>query len=299
MTANPAGRKIGCALGGGAARGLSHIGVLKVLERYGLAPQVIAGTSIGALVGALYAGGLTASDIEKVALEVDWRRMARLVDVTFPLSGLLQGKRIKSLVRSVLGDQDFSDLKYPFACVATDIASGEEIVLTSGSVVDAVRASISIPGIFMPVTLNGRYMVDGGLVNEVPVRTCRDLGAEYVVGVNVIPDPSSMVASLEHRRTARRVRSEMATAGIEKRRLLKQRGPNLVKVLTQSLIIPGYRLAMENLSEADLSISPAVGAIGFFQFDKAQEAIALGEEAAKATLERAGFVLLHNDPLGS
>jgi len=299
MRADLAGRKIGCALGGGAARGLSHIGVLKVLEQHGLAPQVIAGTSIGALVGALYAGGLTASDIEKVALEVDWRRMARLVDVTFPLSGLMQGKRIKSLVRSVLGDLDFSDLKCPFACVATDIASGEEIVLTSGSVVDAVRASISIPGILMPVTLSGRYLVDGGLVNEVPVKTCRDLGAGYVIGVNVIPDPSSMVAPLDGQRTTRILRSPPLSAGIDRRRLIKQRGPNLVRVLTQSLIIPGYRLAMENLAEADLSISPAVGTIGFFQFDKAEEAIALGEEAARAVLERAGFGLLHNDPLGS
>jgi len=106
-----AGRTIGCALGGGGARGLSHIGVLKVLEQHGLAPQVIAGTSIGALVGALYAGGLSALDIEKVALKVDWRRMAQLADVTLPFSGLLQGKRIASLVRSIIGDLDFSDLK--------------------------------------------------------------------------------------------------------------------------------------------------------------------------------------------
>lgn len=291
MTPDLAGRKIGCALGGGGARGLSHIGVLKVLEQRGLAPQVVAGTSIGALVGALYAGGLSAADIEKVALEVDWRRMAQLADVTLPFSGLLQGKRITSLVRSILGDLDFSDLKYPFACVATDISCGEQVILTKGSVVDAVRASISVPGVLMPVKLDGRYLVDGGLVIEVPVVTCRELGAEYVVGVNVIPDPSSMVASLNGRHTERQLRTEAAIAHVpaERRWLFRRRGPNLVRVLTQSLIIPGYRLAMQNLAEADLAISPEVGVIGFFQFDKAEQAIALGEEAATAVLGKAGF----------
>ncbi len=290
MMANPAERKTGCALGGGGARGLSHIGVLKVLEQHGLAPQVVAGTSIGALVGALYAGGLRASDIEEVALKVDWRRMARLADVTLPFSGLLQGKRIASLVRSILGDLDFSDLKYPFACVATDISSGEQVILTRGSVVDAVRASISVPGILMPVKLDGRYLVDGGLVIQVPVRTCRELGAEYVVGVNVIPDPSGTVASRDGRQTARVVRRETVKTGVsaDRRRLFKYGGPNLVRVLTQSLIIPGHRLAMQDLAGADLAISPSVGGIGFFQFDRAEEAIALGEEAAKAALYEFG-----------
>ena len=146
MTANPAGRKIGCALGGGAARGLSHIGVLKVLERYGLAPQVVAGTSIGALVGALYAGGLTASDIEKVALEVDWRRMARLVDVTFPLSGLLQGKRIKSLVRSVLGDQDFPAVDFETK-ILEDGLSEVKPQRSSVARVDGLEAPVGFSGV--------------------------------------------------------------------------------------------------------------------------------------------------------
>ena len=188
--------KIGYALGGGGARGLSHVGVLKVLEEHGLFPDVIAGTSIGALVGALYASGLKAAEIEK-ALHLDLRRLASLADVTLSLSGLVRGKRVADLLRSVLGDLTFSDLKTPFACMATDIISGEEITLQSGPVVRAVRASISVPGIFTPVKVGSRYLVDGGLVNMVPVGICRDMGAEYVVGINVIPDPSGMLHRLE------------------------------------------------------------------------------------------------------
>jgi NTE family protein len=282
---------VGCALGGGGARGLSHIGVLKVLEQHNIHPRVIAGTSIGALVGALYAGGMTAAEIEKVALEVDWRRMARLVDVTLPFHGLLQGKRITSLVRSIIGDPDFSELKLPFACVATDIESGEEMTLTRGSVVDAVRASISVPGILMPVRLDGRYLVDGGLLNQVPVKTCRELGAGYVIGVNVIPEPLSTTAALYNWHISGKTRdnSGKATVVREKKPFFRQRGPNLVKILTQSLIIPGHRLAMMDLAGADLAISPSVGGIGFFQFDKAAEAIAIGEKAARAALEEAGL----------
>ena len=281
-----AGRKIGYALGGGGARGLSHIGVLKVLEEHGIYPDAIAGTSIGALVGVLYAGGLKAAEIEEVALQVNWRRMALLVDPTVSLAGFVQGKRVTSLLKSILGDLSFPDLKLKFAAVATDIVSGEQVILTSGSVIDAVRASFSVPGILTPVRVGGRYLVDGGLVNEVPVGVCRQLGAEYVVGVNVIPDPSAM---LQRPRTGGRwARRKKATAATESQmrrsETARQRRPNLVQVLSQSLLIPGYRIAVQDLAGADLAISPAAGGIGFFDFDRAAEAIAAGEEAAREAL---------------
>ena len=182
--------KIGYALGGGAARGLSHIGVLKVLDEHGISPDIIAGTSIGAIVGALYAGGYEPSEIEQLVLGLDWKKLVYLVDMTLPLSGLLQGKRVVSLLKSILGDLTFSQLRCDFACVATDIINGEQVVLRDGSLIEAVRASISIPGIFTPVAIKGRYLVDGGLINAVPVSVCREMGAEYVIGVNVIPEPS-------------------------------------------------------------------------------------------------------------
>ena len=120
--------KIGYALGGGAARGLSHIGVLKVLDEYGIFPDIIAGTSVGAIVGALYASGYKPGEIEQLVLGLDWKKLVRLVDVTLPLSGLLQGKRVVSLLRSILGDLTFPQLRCAFACVATDIINGEQVI---------------------------------------------------------------------------------------------------------------------------------------------------------------------------
>jgi NTE family protein len=281
--------KIGYALGGGGARGLSHIGVMKVLEEHGIYPDVIAGTSIGALVGALYASGLRAGDIER-ALRLDLRRLAMLADVRLSLSGLVQGKRVASALESFLGDLHFEDLKIPFACLATDIVNGQEVVLRTGPVISAVRASISVPGLFTPVKVRGRYLVDGGLVNMVPVSTCRDLGAEYVVGVNVIPDPAGLI----HESADEADEDGQAEAGARQPRSKKPKrpnsgAPNVVKVLIQSLYIPGHRIAMENLEDADLAISPEVGDIGFFQFDKEVEAIEAGEKAARLALEEAGI----------
>ena len=193
------GKKVGLALGGGAARGLSHIGVLKVLEENKIYPDVITGTSIGALVGALYAGGIPIKDIEQFAVGLDFKCLALLTDITLPVSGLIGGKRIITLIKSILGDLTFSQLKHEFACVATDIITGEQVVLQEGSLVEAVRASISLPGIFTPVRITGRHLVDGGLVNEVPVSVCRELGAEFVIGVNVIPEPSKMILTKKKR----------------------------------------------------------------------------------------------------
>jgi NTE family protein len=267
--------KIGYALGGGGARGAAHIGVLKALEQHGILPDVVAGTSAGALVGALYAYGLKPADMEELALQLNWRELGRVTDFTMPRSGLVQGKRITTRLRSILGDIRFSDLRLPFVCVATDIITGEEAVLGEGSVADAVRASISVPGLMMPVRLGERYLVDGGLVNQVPVRTCRQMGAEYVIGVNVSPNP----ADVPSRRKARRHETEES----------RQKAPGLVKVLLQTSLISGYRQAMQDVQYSDLVISPPVAGIGLFEFNRAAQAIAVGEEAARRALEQAGL----------
>jgi NTE family protein len=282
---SPGKAKIGYALGGGGARGLAHIGVMKVLEQHGIRPSVIAGTSMGALIGALYASGLRAGDIER-ALRLDVRRLTLLTDLRPTAGGLVQGKRVMETLRSFLGDLTFEDLKIPYACVATDIMNGEEVVLRSGPVVAAVRASISIPGIFTPVNVGGRYLVDGGLVNVVPVSTCRDMGADYVVGVNVMPDPSQAAFRTEEGLEGV---PEKEGRGSRPRRRPKTGAPSIVKVLVQSVSIPGYRLAMDNLRAADLAISAEAGDIGFFQFDREAEAVAAGEKAARRALEAAGL----------
>lgn len=276
--------RIGYALGGGGARGLAHIGVLKVLEEHGLRPGIIAGTSMGSVIGALYASGLGAGDIER-ALRLNVGRLARLTDVRPSASGLVQGKHIAEWLKSLVGDLTFPDLKIPFACVATDILNGQEVVLRSGPVITAVRASISIPGIFTPVSVRGRYLVDGGLVNVVPVSTCREVGAEYVVAVNVMPDPAQTALSTEEypdgaaAKGGRGVRS----------RPRKAAAPNVVKVLVQSVSITGYRVAKDNLRAADLAISVETGDIGFFQFDREAEAVEAGEQAARRALKKAGL----------
>ncbi|MFC2063058.1 patatin-like phospholipase family protein [Chloroflexota bacterium] len=331
----PSNKKIGYALGGGAARGLSHIGVLKVLEKHGIFPDIITGTSIGALIGALYAGGVKIGDIEQLALRLDFKRLVLLADMTLPISGLIGGKRVIALLKSILGDMTFSQMKYDFACVATDIDTGNQAILREGSLVEAVRASISLPGIFTPVTIKGQYLVDGGLANEVPVSVCREMGAEYVIGVNVIPEPSKMMIGIKKGRVIRaqkstkidktrdeielpmipKVSSEFLQSRVddiensiktflvyqntitkkmlrsldwmrmETNRRLRLKTPRLIDVLTQTLTIAEYRVAIENLKDADLVISPDVEGIGFWQFDKAAQAIAVGEKAASRAVQ--------------
>ncbi len=186
--------RIGYALGGGAARGMFHIGVISVLEEYGIKPDVIAGTSMGSIVGAMYASGLTVKDLKEIACGIDWRQVMRLTDIMpIPKNGLIQGRRIVELLKSIMGEPDISHLKHNFAAVAADLYTGQQVVFSQGPLIEAVRASISIPGIFTPVHHKGRYLVDGGLVNVVPVSVCRDMGADFVIGVNVIPDPTSGV----------------------------------------------------------------------------------------------------------
>jgi predicted acylesterase/phospholipase RssA len=327
-------KKIGYALGGGAARGLFHIGVLAVLEEYNIYPDIIAGTSMGSIIGALYASGLTAAEIKQIAIELDWKRLIRLADITLPLSGLIQGKRIISLLKSILRDRTFSQLKKKFACVATDLMNGEQVVLQEGSLIEAIRASISIPAIFTPVKLKGHYLIDGGLANVVPVSVCRDMGADFVIGVNVIPRPGEKVSiqqvcekyhsyqlqykaghkvkspSLAKRRAKYRsyisdiekaakkfllYRPSKRNNDIEKPTdpivdngigSLFSREPRLYDVLSQTLSIVEYRIAMENLKEADLAITPFNGNVGFWQFNRATEAINAGEIAARLALQR-------------
>ena len=261
-------RKVGLALGGGAARGLAHIGVLAVLQREGIPIDMIAGTSAGAAIGALYAQGKDASVIKSLAIDlVDWKRLASLVDLALPRTGFIEGKKIRDRLRAVIGsDVKFSDLKIPLACVATDIDTGEEIVIKQGSVVEAVRASISIPVIFTVVKWKGRNLVDGGLVNPVPVRVLKEMGADFIIAVNVIPETSDR---------AQQVRKE---AGKD----IKE--PNIFSIIMQSIYIGTYSLVRSCLEGANIVIQPQVAHIGTGEFHRAQECILQGELAAQQAI---------------
>ncbi len=255
-------RKVGLALGGGGARGLAHIGVLGVLEREGIPVDMVCGTSAGAVIGAVYAQGKDAAVMKSLALDLDWKRLVSLADVTLFRSGFIHGKRIKSLLEQVLGgDIQFNELKIPFACVATDIMTGEEIVINEGSVVEAIRASISIPGVFAVARWKGRYLVDGGLVSQVPAREAREMGADFVIAVNVLPDASSRAPGRK-----------------------KQKQPGIINILIQSLYIASYSRVRFSTEYADVLIEPQLAGVSFSDFHRAEEYIARGVSAALTAL---------------
>ena len=177
-------RKVGLALGGGVARGIAHIGVLKVLDDSQIPIDFITGTSAGSIVGAAYASGLDVKTIEQIALNIHW---AELLKFAFFQPGFISEEAIIDYVIKYIGDYDFSELKIPFAAVATDIRTGEEVVIKEGSVARAVAASSAFPGFFAPADLAGRFLIDGGIAANVPVAAVRGMGAEYVIASNVIP----------------------------------------------------------------------------------------------------------------
>jgi NTE family protein len=345
-------KKLGYALGSGAAKGLFHIGVLGVLEEYGVMPDIIAGTSMGSIIGALYASGLKTNDLKHIAYSINWKQIMRLTDImTLSRSGLIQGKRIMALLKSILGDIGFSQLKCKYAAVAADLYTGQQVVYTDGSLIEAIRASISIPGIFAPVHYEGRYLVDGGLVNAVPVSVCRDLGADYVIGVNAIPDPASGVMPvvissasrsdgdegddgvlddemkkpivpgahvkfhesrasiidsaihkflLYRRPEIQRLIARKPSAILSLRSKLIDTGkPNVFEVLSQSLSIIEYHIAMENLMDADIAITPIKQTVGYWAFHRAAEAIEAGERATRLLLQRDAVARLQLSSLKS
>src|SRR4029078_6580801 len=178
---------IGIALGGGAARGWAHIGVLRTLIDAGLEPDIVAGTSIGAVAGACYVTGRL-SELEDFAGGLPRRRVFGFLDFNFAGSGLITGQRLSSRLESHLREFNIEGLERKFVAVATELGTGHEVWLNKGSLVNALRASFSLPGIFRPVQLNGRWLIDGALVNPIPVSVCRALGARIVIAVNLSND---------------------------------------------------------------------------------------------------------------
>jgi len=191
-------RKVGIALGSGAARGLAHIGVLDVLQKESIPIHMVAGTSAGAMIGALYAYGKQPDELEFMALNLKRRTLVPLADPAIPKSGFIKGRSIKRLLFSYFGrDVQFDELRLPFTCIAADIETGEEVLINHGSVLEAIRASISIPGVFSLVRRNGRYLVDGALVNPIPVDVLMRMGADFIIAVNVIPETLLEVQRLD------------------------------------------------------------------------------------------------------
>jgi NTE family protein len=248
----PARPRIGLALGGGSARGFAHIGVLKSLDQAGIRADVVAGTSAGALVGAFHAAGWSPWQIEEFALQVKEADMADFASAS--KRGMLAGDALARIVHERLKGARLEGLRTRFAAVATDLKTGELQLLRQGPVADAVRASCSIPGVFVPKDLNGRELVDGGLVSPLPVRAARQLGADLVIAVDVAARPR---------------RSDFT---------------GLYEVILQSFEIMGRALADQEALQADLVIRPDTGQYASSDFSVRREMIQAGYEATQAVL---------------
>lgn len=299
--ANPgAGKvKIGLALGGGAARGWAHIGVLRALNSAGIYPDIIAGTSIGAVVGACEVAGQL-DELETFARELTRRRVFGYLDFNLSGTGLITGHRLGERLRRQLGDITFEDLPRRFTAVATEIGTGHEVWLSRGNLVDAVRASYALPGVFRPVKVEGRWLFDGALVNPIPVSVCRALGARYVIAVNLNIDISnrgtiSNISAIPHADPdVEEPPPVTGKNGIAVRRLLQRqifgRGedvPGISTVMVDAFNIVQDRIARSRLAgdPPDSMISPRLHGIGLFDFHRAEEMIQRGEAAAKREIE--------------
>ena len=250
-TQPPRPLKIGLALGGGAAKGFAHIGVIKMLEASGIHIDVVAGTSAGSVVGSLYASGMDAFKLQETAFALD---EARIRDVSFWSGGLVKGQKLQDYVNRLVGGRPLENLDKPFAAVATELETGKRTVFVRGNTGMAVRASCSIPGVFEPVHINGKTYVDGGVVSPVPVDAARQLGADFVIAVDISAKPDGKAPQ-----------SMLGIAG-------------------QSIVIMGQKLGEQELARADVVIRPRVGKIGPTDFDQKNEAILEGEKAALAAL---------------
>lgn len=242
--------KVGLALGGGAARGMAHIGVLDVLSKAGIPFHCLSGCSVGAVVGALYCAGYSMEEIRCAAPHIHWRRIAQKAKSRE--HGLLSFEKLERLLVMMIGDIDFCDLKIPFNVAAMDFETGEKVILKSGSVPKAVRASCSIPGFVSPVRVEGRLLVDGGIVDNLPVELARDLGADYVIGVDIFKP-------------------------------IYQRGfgPIGTGLTTIETLI---RNAGGGISRADFMIKPDTAGKTYIRFSRHQELISEGERTARACL---------------
>lgn len=266
--------RVGLALSGGGARGLAHIGVLKVLEEAGVPIDCLAGTSMGGVIAAAYACGLTPEFMEQEALQMaSLRRLLTLADPTLPRRGLFEGQKVRQYLTQHLGECTFDDLRVPLAVVAVDLNSGQEVHLRHGKVVDAVRATIALPGIFTPVECDGQLLVDGGVLNNLPADVVRGMGADIVIAVDVAMGTTTVSSLIQSLGPHRYVPDGLMET---------------VEVLYRSLGVMMAEIQRRRLEEAhpEVLIQPPIpaGVTVLTGFRRAAEIIAAGEEAAWAVL---------------
>jgi NTE family protein len=258
--------RLGLALGGGAARGFAHVGVIQVLEAQGIRPDLVTGTSAGSLVAALYASGKSAAELERVALGMD---EALLTDWTMPLAsrGLMRGEALARYVRQSVGGRLIEQMAMPLGILATDLANGSGVLFRRGDAAQAVRASSAVPGVFNPVPIAGREYVDGGLVAPVPVRQAREMGAELVLAIDISADPQDIDAN------------------------------GLLSLLPKTTAIMGQSINRLELARADLVVRPSLAGIGSADFTARQRSIEAGRAAMLAAMPRLRQLLARGRPV--
>jgi NTE family protein len=291
--------KLGIALGGGAARGWAHIGVLRTLAAAGLEPDIVAGTSIGAVAGACYITSRLDA-LEDFALALTRRRIFGFLDFNFAGSGLITGQRLNARLEHHLHQFQIERLDRKFVAVATELGTGHEVWLNKGSLVTALRASFALPGIFKPVQINGRWLIDGALVNPIPVSVCRALGARIVIAVNLSTDIFNKGAVIHDHEafaepTSTQEEDELpGSNGRAAMHLLHRQifgrsdgAPGMSAVMMDAVNITQDRIARSRLAgdPPDIAIGPKLGDIGLFDFHRAGEAIAQGATAAERQIE--------------
>jgi NTE family protein len=290
--------RIGLALGSGSARGWAHIGAIRALEERGVKFDMICGTSIGALVGAVYASRQL-DQLEAWVTGLAWTKIVRLMDITWK-GGLIRGQRLFNIFRATFQDREISELEVPFGAIATELNTGREIWLRQGKLLDVVRASIATPGLFTPVVHNGMLLVDGGLVNPVPVSMCRALGAEIVVAIDL-----SWGKLGPYRNRGREQPAAPQEPGLVERLKpgwlggVRRKGdepeiPSIFEVFNTALDIVEQRVARSRLSgePADVLITPLLPNFGTLEYHRAKEAIAEGRLAVERMMPLIEQVIL-------
>ncbi len=273
--------RLGLALSGGGARGLAHVGILKVLEAEGIVADIVVGTSMGGVIAAAYASGMTAAEIEREALETSRpRRFLRLIDPAPSTGGLIGGQRIQEYFEHLLGRRTFAEMRRPLAMVAVDLNNRREVVLREGVVAEALRATTAVPGVFAPLEKDGMRLVDGGVLNNLPVDVARKMGAEVVIAVDISP-----------------TRESEYSRWFDSRRWVPKGLLVTLQVLEETISTLMIAVQEQKLREfpPDLLIRPALPreVTVFSGFDRAAELIALGEDAARKHLAAIHALLAH------
>jgi len=312
--------KIGLALGSGSARGLAHIGVLKALKENNITIDMIAGSSIGALIGAYFAKYQDIRGLEEITLNMEFKKLIRLADPNFFLlsKGFIRGKKVEEFLEIILEDIDFKDLKIPFFVVSTDIETGEEVIINTGSVVKAVRASISLPVVFTPVVFEDKFLIDGGVANPIPIDILRKKGMNYIIASNVSRKLKRYSKSnIKNKDFAggvnpnfKKINDSLAglinenkdlfnnsinfiknLSGTNKKQINNERLeiPSIFDVIASTIFIMEQQISQLKLKDADLIITPDVHDIALFEFYRAKEAIMEGYQKAMEIIRNKDF----------